>query len=178
MSKQGSLARVRVMTFRAVTFGVMAASVGLGCDARWHLIGEALPKPPGGGQAGQGVPGTGGNSGSGGNPGTAGAPVVVRPLPIPARQAVTKLSRLLWESAPDATLVDSADSGSLATSEDVRQLALRMLADSRAEKGLGSFYRWWLQLDRLASVESANDDVSSRLSRSSELFDRERSRRL
>ncbi len=148
MSKQASLAIVRV-----VAVGILAAVAGPGCDARWHLIGEGFPpKPPAGGTGGQAAMGTGGISGTGGA-GTAGAPVVARPLPVPARQVVTRLSRLLWESAPDAALVDTADGGSLATSEDVRQLAVRMLADPRATSGVGSFYRWWLNLDRLAGVD-------------------------
>jgi hypothetical protein len=152
MSKQVSLAIVRVLTL-----GVMASSVGLGCDARWHRIGEGLPPPPSGGEAGPGAPGgspgAGGVSGAGGALGTAGAPVPARPLPVTARQAVTRMARLLWQSAPDATLLSSADSGALATSEDVRQLALRMVQDPRARAGLGGFYRWWLDLERLPLVQ-------------------------
>lgn len=158
MSKQAGLAIVRV-----VTLGVVASSFGLGCDERWHRIGEGVP-PSSGGQAGRGMAGaTGGTSGQAGAPGaggtpggvtgTAGAPVPARPLAVSPRQAVTRMARLLWQSAPDATLLGTADSGTLATSEDVRQLALRMLQDSRARDGLGGFYRWWLDLDRLPFVE-------------------------
>lgn len=62
------------------------------------------------------------------------------------------MARLLWQSGPDAALLAEADNGVLPNSDGVRQVALRMLQDPRARNGLGGFYRWWLDLDRLPSV--------------------------
>jgi hypothetical protein len=69
-----------------------------------------------------------------------------------ARNAVTAVSRLLWQSAPDASLLDMADSGAIVTTEDLRKLTLQMLIDARAHAGVGNFYRWWLSLDRVAAL--------------------------
>ena len=69
-----------------------------------------------------------------------------------ARKAVTAVARLLWQVAPDASLLAMADSGAVATTEDLRALTLRMLIDARAQNGVGAFYRWWLDLDRVAAL--------------------------
>ena len=61
-----------------------------------------------------------------------------RPLPAAARQAVTLATRLLWETAPDPALLTMADAGAFTSTEDVRQLALRMLIDARATAGVES----------------------------------------
>jgi hypothetical protein len=71
-----------------------------------------------------------------------------------ARKAVTAVSRLLWQSAPDASILDMADSGAVSTTEDLRKLALRMLIDARAQVGVGDFYRWWLDLDQVAALSA------------------------
>jgi hypothetical protein len=109
--------------------------------------------------------GTGGGVGSGGATGNGGgaatpdaggvsdgstaAPV---PLRISARDALTRVARVLWETVPDQALVALADSGSVATDEDVRRVALSMLADPRARVGVSHFYRWWLDLDDVVNT--------------------------
>jgi hypothetical protein len=45
-----------------------------------------------------------------------------------------------------------ADSGAIATDADLRGVARTMLGDPRARAAVGHFYRWWLDLDRLAFV--------------------------
>ena len=77
------------------------------------------------------------------------------PLRISARDALTRVARVLWETVPDQSLVALADSGAVATDEDVRRAALTMLADPRARVGVAHFYRWWLDLD---AVEAASKD--------------------
>ena len=109
-----------------------------------------------------GALGSGGSSGTGaglgtggglGTAGTGGAPNTnARALPHGGRVAVTSLARLLWQTAPDAALLAMADSGAVSTTEDLRQLALRMLTDDRAQSGVGAFFRWWLDLDAIAAV--------------------------
>jgi hypothetical protein len=95
--------------------------------------------------------------GEGSDGGTDGASPPADPVPVPlaisAREALTRVARVLWESAPDSALVAMADSGGVATDADVRKIALDMLADPRSRAGVGHFYRWWLELDRAAAVQ-------------------------
>ncbi|HET6284244.1 MAG TPA: DUF1592 domain-containing protein [Polyangia bacterium] len=129
------------------------AAVALtGCESERHLIGDS-------GLAGSSGVGTGGSAGAAGVAGTGGqggsgvSGVVARPLVISAREAVRRLAIVIWNEQPDAALTTEADSGTIATSDDVRKLALRMLADPRARAGVGAFYRWWLKLDTIAGLE-------------------------
>jgi hypothetical protein len=46
-----------------------------------------------------------------------------------------------------------ADSGGIRTSADVRNIARSMLNDPRARASVAAFYRWWLELDRLATIQ-------------------------
>ncbi len=84
--------------------------------------------------------------------GTTGVSTDPVPLQISPREAVTRVARVLWESPPDQALVDMADSGTITTDSDVRRVALRMLSDPRSRVGVGHFYRWWLNLDALATT--------------------------
>jgi hypothetical protein len=148
---------------------VLVAPLLVSCGTRYHLAGDVeggslggrFPSDlagtggsamgaPGDGAAGVGGPDATGGGGAGGTP-PAGTAVPV-PLYISPREAVTRVARVLWESPPDETLVALADSGALITDEDVRRIALSMLADSRSRVGVGHFYRWWLNLDALAAT--------------------------
>jgi hypothetical protein len=136
----------------AALFCLVAGSVaGLtGCESERHLIGDIGSSGTGGTASGSG--GTAG-VGAGGTGGQGGVMVpVARPLVISAREAVRRLALVIWNDVPDAALNMEADSGTIATSEDVRKLALRMLADPRARAGVGGFYRWWLKLDTIADL--------------------------
>lgn len=64
-------------------------------------------------------------------------------------QLATRLSFLLWDSAPDAAALERARTGGLTTRADVRAEATRMLADPRARRTMWSFHRQWLGLERL-----------------------------
>jgi len=172
--------------------GLVTVTVSLvtGCYGERHLVGTN--SDPGGnasaggkgGSAGSttAVGGSGGRGGSGGSGvatgggasaasgsgaavstgGAAGA-VAVRSLPSGARNAVTAVSRLLWQSAPDASLLEMADSGALSTTEDLRQLSFRMMLDARAQTGVGDFYRWWLDLDQVASLAAGGQTKDATL---------------
>lgn len=91
----------------------------------------------------------------------AGAPVsdaspgtkVGAPLIISSADAVGRLSHFLLKQEPAPALLASVVATPLATSEDVRRLALQMLEDPRARVGVGAFFRWWLQLDLVENVE-------------------------
>jgi|GEM_PF-752239 len=118
----------------------------------------------------------------GGAAGAIGGPPTPRPLSTTPRKAVYAVSRLLWQSTPDLPLLTKADSGALATSEDIRALALRMMTDARAETGVGDFYRWWLDLDQVAALGANgqakdptlfpqfNADLSSSMASETQIF--------
>ncbi len=147
------------------------------CDGERHLLGDRLDAGSTLGTGGTGAGGAGGEAprvgGSGGTIiaggsggagagtggitglGGSGTSAASRPLPMGARKAVTAVARLLWQVAPDASLLGMADSGAVATAEDLRKVTLRMLIDARAQTGVGAFYRWWLDLDRVATLATA-----------------------
>jgi hypothetical protein len=74
-------------------------------------------------------------------------------VPVEAYAMASRLSFFLWESVPDDALVAAASRGELATEEQVRGEAVRMLADERARRVLWSFHRQWLGLDRVLGDE-------------------------
>jgi len=80
----------------------------------------------------------------------------------PGQVAVTnysmanRLSYLLWASMPDTAAMSKAATGQLATSDQVKTEATRMLADPRAHIGLANFYDQWLTVLNLPSVKTGN----------------------
>lgn len=64
-----------------------------------------------------------------------------------------RLAYFLWASPPDAALAAAVAEGRLRTADDVDAQARRMLRDPRAARGLGSFHRQWLDVDRLDTVQ-------------------------
>ena len=59
---------------------------------------------------------------------------------------------LLWDSAPDALLLDAAESGELLTQEGLDRQVERLLASPRVEQGLRAFFSDMLQFDRFATL--------------------------
>src|SRR5690606_16525172 len=64
-------------------------------------------------------------------------------------ETAARLSYLIWSSMPDPMLLDAAEAGELATTQQVTTQARRMLSDPRAGSALTEFYRQWLELSRL-----------------------------
>jgi mono/diheme cytochrome c family protein len=64
----------------------------------------------------------------------------------------TRLSLGLWDSLPDEQLLKAANSGRLATVEQVRQQAERMAGDLRARSKLNEFFLGWLNVERFADL--------------------------
>ena len=64
-------------------------------------------------------------------------------------EMATRLAYTLWETGPDAALLDAAANGELATEESVREYATMMLEDPRANKALQRFWREHLNIERL-----------------------------
>ena len=76
-----------------------------------------------------------------GEPSEGGSVVPLAPYEIAARLAL-----FLWRSVPDATLMQAAQSGALATVAEVQAQATRMLADPKAQSALNDFTTQWMQL--------------------------------
>jgi hypothetical protein len=64
-------------------------------------------------------------------------------------EMASRLSYLLWNSAPDDTLLDEAAAGALVTDAGVTAAVDRMLADPRARRGFRNFIAEMLLLDEL-----------------------------
>lgn len=66
-----------------------------------------------------------------------------------------RLSYLLWGSLPDVALLDAAASGKLESEEGIEQEARRMISarPDAAREGFRDFYRQWLSLSELESME-------------------------
>lgn len=67
-------------------------------------------------------------------------------LPLTGYEVASRLSYLLWASAPDDVLLDAAAAGGLDTVEGVEAEARRMLEDDRAHRGVANFVSQWLDL--------------------------------
>lgn len=63
-----------------------------------------------------------------------------------------RLSYFFWGTMPDAALRDAADLDELATPEQVRAQAERLLDDPRAEVVITRFHREWLHVDSATSL--------------------------
>jgi hypothetical protein len=68
-----------------------------------------------------------------------------------------RLARFLWAAASDPVLRTRLQAEPL-TLERVSQIADSMMADPRALAGARAFYRWWLLLDTLESVEKVDPE--------------------
>jgi len=64
-------------------------------------------------------------------------------------ELASRLSFMLWGSAPDAELLDAAKNGQLSTPAEVELQARRMLDDTRAHDLVRDFDEQWLGLSRL-----------------------------
>jgi hypothetical protein len=69
----------------------------------------------------------------------------------------SRLAFTIWGSAPDAELLAKAEAGELASPEQIRAEAERMLADPRSAGGLTDFVDQWLKLSRLNDPDARPD---------------------
>ena len=63
--------------------------------------------------------------------------------------AASRLSYSLWNTMPDAALLDSAAQGKLSTPAGLERVARRMLEDPRAKEGIDDFVSQWMRFDRV-----------------------------
>lgn len=70
-------------------------------------------------------------------------------------EIATRLSYMLWDSTPDASLLAAAKTGELHDAAKLATQARRLLDDSRAAAKIEEFHRQLLELDRYDSVRPA-----------------------
>jgi len=78
----------------------------------------------------------------------------VRPPEAVSNQDIaTRLATILWNSAPDATLLQEAQRDQLSDPAALEREILRMLADDRARAFISRFFFPWLELDKLGNSD-------------------------
>jgi hypothetical protein len=75
------------------------------------------------------------------------------PAAASSREVADRLARLLWNSAPDAALLDDAQRDRLTSAAAIERQIKRMLADERARAFVSGFFVPWLGLDGLAKAD-------------------------
>lgn len=68
-------------------------------------------------------------------------------------ELAARLAMFLWDAAPDAPLVDSAQRGDLNDPAALNREVLRMLRDERSTRLIDDFFTRWLSLDRLKTAQ-------------------------
>lgn len=77
-------------------------------------------------------------------------------IALTSHEVASRLSYLLWDTMPDAELLDAADAGELSTKEQILAHAQRMLSDGRTRAMLIRFHEsyvgmsdgsWWSRID-------------------------------
>ena len=71
-------------------------------------------------------------------------------------ELASRLSYTLWNTTPDATLLDAAERGELVTPKGLSREIDRLLADARTERALDSFHAERLGLAELAQLSKAD----------------------
>ncbi|HEX2749542.1 MAG TPA: DUF1592 domain-containing protein, partial [Verrucomicrobiales bacterium] len=66
--------------------------------------------------------------------------------------AASRLALCLWDSLPDAPLLEAAKKAELHTPEQLRAQATRMMSDARAKNKLREFFHEWLSFDEAAEI--------------------------
>ena len=74
-------------------------------------------------------------------------------------EMASRLSYFLTNGPPDASLLDAAVNGKLATSEELEAQTLRLLGGARAQEMAGDFVGQWLGLSRLNGAARVATDV-------------------
>jgi len=66
--------------------------------------------------------------------------------------AASRLSYTLWDTMPDAELIQAAEAGALATKQGIEKVARGMLNRPHAHEALDEFTSQWLRFDRLTTA--------------------------
>lgn len=76
-------------------------------------------------------------------------------IPLTSYEVASRLSFALWNTMPDAALLESAQANRLIESGEVAAQAQRMLADPRAQEVVGHFHDQLFQVGRFESIKPA-----------------------
>lgn len=76
-------------------------------------------------------------------------------LQLDPYEVATRLSLLIWNSSPDATLLGAAGAGQLTTPDQIQIQVDRMIADARFADALRNFVRSWLMLDATKDINQS-----------------------
>jgi len=77
------------------------------------------------------------------------ADAAARLVPLSPFELATRLSYLIWGSAPDDALLDAAQNGELTSRDQVAARARSMLNDPKARSAIAHFFRQWTGTTRL-----------------------------
>ena len=74
-------------------------------------------------------------------------------MPLTQYEIASRLSYFLQNTMPDAALFEAADAGELGTPEEIATHAERLLKDEKARGAMVSFFRQWLEIEDLETLE-------------------------
>lgn len=74
-------------------------------------------------------------------------------------ELASRLSYQLWQTAPDAQLLEHAADGSLLDAQTYRSEVERLLEDGRARTALDEFFGDWAKVEELPALDAKNNDV-------------------
>jgi hypothetical protein len=80
-------------------------------------------------------------------------PTSLTPHPLSSYELASRLSYFLWSSAPDPTLLASAESGALANPATLKEQAARLLEDARSKALVDNFAGQWLHLRAVDTLQ-------------------------
>ena len=83
-------------------------------------------------------------------------PAAPHALRLTGFETATRLSYLMWGTAPDDALLDAAESGELDSPDSVRAWAETMIDDDRGARAISDFYVQW---GRLGDLGTLNKDA-------------------
>jgi hypothetical protein len=79
-------------------------------------------------------------------------------FPLDDWQLASRLSYALWQTTPDAPLLEAASDGTLTEDAAFREHAARLASDPRIDRALRAFYTDWLGLDALALLTVSSEE--------------------
>lgn len=78
-------------------------------------------------------------------------------VPLDGHEVASRLSFLLWNSAPDRELLEAAGNGELDELEGIEVQARRLLDDPRAASSIEDFHAQWLRVDEYQDLTKDED---------------------
>lgn len=76
---------------------------------------------------------------------------------LTAHELAARMSYHFWNTTPDATLAELADSGQLLDEQTYQEQVDRLFNDERSKDAVADFYAEWLKLEELADLDRNND---------------------